>query len=100
MTMYMLIENKPEGTYTASLIGVPGVSAQGATEHEAIALLRKSISAQLSTAKIVPLDVELSQSENPWLQIGERLQENPLLDEVAESIVEYRSQLDQVAESA
>ncbi len=42
----------------------------------------------------MPLDVELASAENPWLQIGERFKDNPLLDEVSESIAEYRRQLD------
>jgi predicted RNase H-like HicB family nuclease len=98
--MYMLIEHKTEGIYTASLIGFPGVQAQATSEQEAIALLRRSLTDHLHHAKIVPLDVDLTQAENPWLQLGERLQANPLLAEVAESMTEYRNQLDSIPEAA
>jgi len=94
MTMYVLIENRSEGKYTASLIGWPAVAAQGESEDEALSQLRQSLTAQLRQVKIVPLDIDLVSAENPWLQIGERFKDNPLLDEVSESIAEYRRQLD------
>ena len=100
MTVYVLIENTPEGKYTASLIGWPAVKAQGKSESEALSQLRQSLTAQLSRARIVPLDVELAPVENPWLQLGDRFKENPLLDEVSESIAEYRRQLDAVPDEA
>lgn len=94
MTMYVLIEQKPEGKYTASLIGWPAMEAQGESEKEALAQLRQSQTTQLHQAKIVPLDIELVSPQNPWLQLGERFKDNPLLDEVSESIAQYRCQLD------
>ena len=96
MTMYVLIESKPDGKYTASLIGWPDIRAQGETESEALNHLRQSFTAQLRQARIVPLDVDLNVADNPWLQLGEAFKDNPLLDEVTQSIAEYRRQLDAV----
>src|SRR3954451_21969369 len=92
MTMYVLIEQKPEGKYTASLIGWPAIEAQGESENEAVSQLRQSLTAQLRQARIVPLDIDLIATQNPWLQVGDQFKENPLLDEVSESIAEYRRQ--------
>src|SRR3954453_21204373 len=64
MTMYVLIENKPEGKYTASLIGWPDVKAQGGTEDEAHSPLRRLLPTHLTHAKIVPLELT---AEQPWL---------------------------------
>src|SRR5258706_15887762 len=96
MTMYVLIENKPEGKYTASLLGWPAIKAQGETEDEALTELRQSLARQLKRARIVPLEIDIAQSDNPWLQLGEAFKDNPLLDEVSQSIEEYRRQLDVV----
>ena len=96
MAIYALIENKPDGMYTASLIGWPDITAQGETEDEALTWLRQSLTHQLKQARIVPLELDLSQSNNPWLQLGESFKDNPLLDEVTQSIEEYRRQLDTV----
>jgi chaperonin cofactor prefoldin len=100
MTMYALIENKPDGKYAASLIGWPDITAQGETEDEALAKLRQSLARQLKRARIVPLELDTSQSDNPWLQIGDLFKDNPLLDEVTQSIEEYRRQLDVVDEDS
>jgi hypothetical protein len=100
MTMYVLIENKPDGKYTASLIGWPNITAQGESESEVLSQLRQSFMAQLRQARIVPLDIDLNAADNPWLQLGETLKDNPLLDEVTQSIEEYRRQLDAVEEDS
>jgi hypothetical protein len=94
MTMYVLIENKPEGKYTASLIGLPSVKAQGQTEDEALAELRQSLTAQLRQARIVPLDVDLAPSENPWLQTAGLFKDDPLAEELDAVIAEYRRERD------
>ena len=100
MTMYALIENKPDGTYTASLIGWPDVTAQGETENEALAELRQSLTRQLKRARIVPLEIDTSQSDNPWLQMAGIFKDDPLFAEVQESIAAYRRELDAQDETA
>ena len=65
MTMYVLIENKPTGKVTASLIGWPSMTVQGNTEVEAMNALRQLIALHLKDARIVPLDIE---TERTWLQ--------------------------------
>lgn len=101
MTMYVLIEHTPEGAYIASVMGWPTLQSQGATEDEALTQLRRSLTARLQQARIVPLELELELEsvENPWLALGERFQHNPLLDEVTRSIAEYRSRLDDRSEA-
>lgn len=100
MTMYVLIEQMPEGNYTASLIGWPAVKAQGTTEDEALSHLRRSLTTRLQQARIVPVELDLESVENPWLALGDRFQPNPLLDEVTNTIAENRSQGDDDTEAA
>ena len=90
-TMYVLIENKPEGKYTASLIGWPDVKAQGGTEDEALSHLRRSLSAHLTHAKIVPLELT---AEQPWLQTAGMFKDDPFVDEFQEVIAAYRRERD------
>jgi hypothetical protein len=94
MTIYVLIENKPDGKYTASLIGWPDIKAQGKTEDEALTRLRDSFTAQVRQARIVPLDIDLSVAENPWLQLAGIFKDDPFAAEVEESIAAYRRELD------
>ena len=91
MTMYVLVENKSEGTYTASLIGWPAMSAQGRTEDEAMRALRRSLATQLKHAKIVPLNVS---EERPWLETAGMFKDDPLADELDAMIADYRRERD------
>jgi hypothetical protein len=100
MTMYVLIENKPDGTYTASLIGWPDISAQGETEDEVLAELRQSFARQLKRGRIVPLELDTPQSDNPWLEMAGIFKDDPLFAEVQEAIAAYRCELDAQDETA
>jgi predicted RNase H-like HicB family nuclease len=94
MTVYVLIENKPEGRYTASLIGWPDIKAQGETEDEALAQLRQSFTAHVRHARIVPLDLDLATIEKPWLEMAGVFKDDPFSTELEESIAAYRRDLD------
>ena len=91
MTMYVLIENKPEGKYTASLIGWPDITAQGGTEAEAVSALRRSFSAHIRGAKVIPLDLGVERS---WLQTAGLFKDDPFADELDAAIAEYRRERD------
>ena len=66
MRAYMLIERLAEGRYTASLLGWPGMIAQGATEDEAIATLRQHVEAQRGHVRIRPIAIGLPVVPEPW----------------------------------
>lgn len=91
MTMYILVENVPEGEYTASLIGWPEVTVQGSTEDEAVDGLRLSITARLSQAKVIPLELSV---ERPWLQTAGMFNDDPFTDELDAVIAEHRRERD------
>jgi len=91
MTMYVLIEHKPEGKVTASLIGWPDMTAQGSTEAEAVSSLRRSFTAHLREAKVIPLELTV---ERPWLQTAGMFNDDPFADEFDAAIAEYRRELD------
>ena len=94
MTLYVLIEQEPSGPYTASLIGWPGVTAQATTADEALSRLRQSLTRRLGSAQIVPLEVDVAGSDNPWLQTAGILQGDPFAGELQASIAAYRRELD------
>lgn len=91
MTMYVLVENKPEGKVTASLIGWPDITAQGGTEAEAVIALRRSFAAHLKDAKVIPLELGV---ERPWLQTAGMFKDDPFADELDAVIAEYRRERD------
>jgi predicted RNase H-like HicB family nuclease len=91
MTMYALIENKPEGSYTASLIGWPDITAQGATKDEAIHSLRRILDTRLKTANVVALEIPV---EQPWLQTAGMFKDDPFADELDTVLADYRRERD------
>jgi hypothetical protein len=91
MTMYVLIEHKPEGRVTASLIGWPGITGEAGTEDEAVDSLRRSLTTQLRDAKIVPFEVAVDQ---PWLQTAGMFKGDPFTHELDEVIAQYRRERD------
>jgi predicted RNase H-like HicB family nuclease len=115
MTMYVLIENELEGGYTASLIGWPDITAQGASEDEALSHLRGLLTAHLAHAKLVPLELPAESpwlqtsdvtirrywpgllelpAESPWLQTAGMFKDEPFADEFQELIAAYRRERD------
>ncbi|WP_448539757.1 type II toxin-antitoxin system HicB family antitoxin [Roseiflexus sp.] len=91
MTMYVLIENKPTGRVTASLIGWPSMTVQGNTEVEAMNALRQLIASHLKDARIVPLDIE---TERTWLQTAGVFKDDPFAAEFDELMSGYRREHD------
>lgn len=100
MKMYVRIEALSEGNYIASLIGWPDIRVEGANEDEVLTQLQALLATQFQQARIVALEVDATVVENPWLIVGDRLQHNPLLTEVAQAITLDRQQLDAHHEAA
>ncbi|MEH2438343.1 MAG: hypothetical protein V7K25_29790 [Nostoc sp.] len=92
----VLIENQPDGTVKATLLGLPDCQGLGNTETEAIEKLSQSLQNRLESAKIVTLAIEVPQVvENPWLKIAGKYKDDPQFDEMLEYIEEYRRELDE-----
>ncbi|NNJ11390.1 type II toxin-antitoxin system HicB family antitoxin [Chloroflexales bacterium ZM16-3] len=97
MMMHVLIEQKPEGKVTASLLGWPDITAEGTTEDEAVHALRHALAAHLQDAKIVPLEVS---GEQPWLQTAGMFRDDRFADELDTLIAEHRRERDAEAISS
>ncbi|MCF2150185.1 hypothetical protein IQ276_027890 [Desmonostoc muscorum LEGE 12446] len=94
LTYDVLIENQPDGTVKATLLGLPDCQGIGNTETEAIEKLSQSLQTRLKTAKIVTLEIDLPQIEHPWMKFAGMHKDNPLFSEVLEYIEAERSQID------
>ncbi|GAB4414684.1 MAG: hypothetical protein Fur0044_09490 [Anaerolineae bacterium] len=86
MTYPILLESKKQGGYRATVLGWPDCTAQGATRQEALSRIRQVLSDRLSRVKIIPLEIEPSQPEHPWLKFAEMFKDNPVFDEVVAEI--------------
>lgn len=90
----IFVERAEDETFKATMIGWPGLTVSAATRDEALANLRKLVKRRLASGEIVNLDVEVPESEHPWLKHAGIFADNPLFDEVLEEIEVYRRELD------
>ncbi|MEH2458239.1 hypothetical protein [Nostoc sp.] len=97
-TYDVLIENQPDGTVKATLLGLPDCQGLGNTETEAIEKVSQSLQTRLQNVKIVTLAIEPTQSENPWLKFAGMHKDNPLFEQVLDYIEEERSEFDKQME--
>ncbi len=94
LTYDVLVENQPNGTVRATLIGLPDCQGLGNTEAEAIEKLSQSLQNRLETTKIVTLEIEASKVENPWMKFAGMFKDDPQFDEVLGYIEAERRELD------
>lgn len=100
MTYQVIVENIPQGNYTASVLGWPDCSVQGATRQEALTRIRDVFTTRLAQVEILPLEIEPPKKDNPWLKFAGMFEDNPLFDEVLQEIDAYRRVLDADEEAA
>ena len=93
-TYDVLIENQPDGTVKATLLGLPDCQGLGNTQTEAIEKLTQSLQTRLETAKIVTLEIEAPKVENPWMKFAGMFKDDPQFDEMLEYIEEDRREVD------
>jgi hypothetical protein len=94
MSVEVLIETLPTGGYSATLLGWPDTSAEGATEEEALNRVRQLARERLQHSKVVTLDLATDTPPNPWLTFAAAFRDNPLLDDLDEAIAAHRRDLD------
>lgn len=57
MQYQVFVQNPATQRFVASVVGMPAVSAEAATEEEAIALAKAALESQLATGKFVTIEV-------------------------------------------
>jgi predicted RNase H-like HicB family nuclease len=90
----VLIEKEQDGTFTAVMLGLSDCKSSGKTENEAVEKLQKLLQERLTNSKILTLEMEAVQAENPWMKVAGMYKDNPLFDEVLAEIEAERSKLD------
>ena len=91
----ILIENKPKGAFTATVLGWQDCRAEGETKEDAVNKLRQVLNDRLHNKEIVSLEIEIPNSEHPWMQFAGMFKDDPDFDEVLADIKAYRHQLDE-----
>ncbi|MCC5663522.1 hypothetical protein LC653_06125 [Nostoc sp. CHAB 5784] len=88
----VLIENQQDGGVSATVLGLPDFKASGVTKEEAIEKLIQLL--QEREPEILTVEIQLPQTEHPWMKFAGMHKDNPLFPEVLEYIEAERSQID------
>ena len=98
-TVQIIIKNESDTTVSAALLGWPECKAFGETRSQALQNLHDLVNAQLAEAEIVSVKLTNSRSNNPWVRLAGKYENDPQYDEVLAHIEEYRRELDAETEA-
>ncbi|MEG4532155.1 hypothetical protein [Microcoleus sp. D2_18a_D3] len=98
-TAHIIIKNESDRTVSAALLGWPESKAFGETRSQALQNLHDLVNAQLAEAEIVSVKLTNSRSNNPWVRLAGKYENDPQYDEVLAHIEEYRRELDAETEA-
>jgi hypothetical protein len=99
LTAHVIIKNESDTTLSAALLGWPECKAFGETRSQALQNLHDLVNAQLAEAEIVSVKLTNSRSNNPWVKLAGKYENDPYYDEVLAHIEEYRRELDAETEA-
>ena len=100
MTCQVLVEQRGEMDFTATVLGWPDSTVRGATREQVLGRIRQAMLDRLARSEIVSLELvplakdSPSSAEHPWLKYAGVFQDNPLFDDVLANIAHYRRELD------
>ncbi|MCW6053162.1 hypothetical protein K4039_24600 [Lyngbya sp. CCAP 1446/10] len=98
-TAHIIIKNESDRTVSAALLGWPECKAFGQTRSQALQNLHDLVNTQLAEAEIVSVKLTSSRSNNPWVRLAGKYENDPQYDEVLAHIEEYRRELDAETEA-
>ncbi|XZN89151.1 MAG: type II toxin-antitoxin system HicB family antitoxin [Microcoleus sp.] len=98
-TYRIIIKNESDRTVSAALLGWPECKAFGETRSQALQNLQDLVNSQLAEAEIVSVKLTYSRSNNPWVSLAGKYENDPQYDEVLAHIEEYRRELDAETEA-
>ncbi len=97
MQYRVFVQSHRDHHFVASVVGMPNLSVEGATEAEAIAKVTTALEAQLATGKFVTVEIGTlsSQPENdPWIKHMGIFADDPTFDDFLTEVAAYRQQVD------
>lgn len=97
LTLHILLERTETGIVIASVQELPNCSVEASTDEQAIENLKKLIASRLENIEVVPLKIEIPQSqqtEKPWMKFAGGFKDDPDFAEIAEELRAERNLMD------
>ena len=89
MNYQVFVKSGLDRGFTASVLEMPSIAANGNTEAEAIANAKIELESQLATGKIVTISIEPKTNSTP-MQYAGILENDPTFDDLMEKLVRIR----------
>ncbi len=93
MTYEVLVEQKEEQSYTATLLGGPRLSVSAATREQAVGELQHTLEQRMARAEVVTIEVDVPRQSNPWIRLAGVFKDNPLFEELLAEMEADRREL-------
>jgi predicted RNase H-like HicB family nuclease len=90
----ILIEQKGEEHFTATVLGCQQLQTEGKTKEEALEKLRQLLTTKVENAEIVSLEIDFPQAEHPWMKFAGMFKDDPDFDDFLADIEAYRKEID------
>jgi len=97
MMKYVVLLEKHESVYTATVPALPGCQSQGKTEAEALNNIRTAIADTLARIKVATVEVQgptARISDHPWARFSGMWKDDPTFDDFLAEIEAARHRLD------
>jgi predicted RNase H-like HicB family nuclease len=89
MNYQVFVKSGSDRGFTASVLEIPSIAANGNTEAEAIANAKTELESQLATGKIVTISIPARTNSTPIKYAG-ILENDPTFDDLMEKLVNIR----------
>jgi predicted RNase H-like HicB family nuclease len=88
MQYAILLQQRPDGKYQASVPIIPGLTLVGDTRDETLQAVRRAIVAELQTTELVYIDLptQVDEAINPWLATAGMFGDDPTLEPMLQAI--------------
>ena len=89
MHYQVFVKSDSDRGFTASVLEMPSIAANGNTEAEAIANAKTELASQLATGKIVTISIP-ARTNSTSMQYAGILENDPTFDDLMEKLVNIR----------
>ncbi|WP_138505321.1 hypothetical protein [Nostoc sp. PA-18-2419] len=97
LKLHILLSRNNEGNVIASVLEFPNTQVEAPTTEQAVQELKKLLSTRLEKIEIIPLEIQLSQSEaeNPWIKFAGAFKDDADFAEIANNLRAERNAVDE-----
>ncbi len=101
MQYQVFVQSHDEQHFVASILGMPNLTVEGATEEEAISNVKSALEAQLAKGKFVSIEVNSETQSNeavPQMKYAGIFENDPTFDDFMEKLALIREESNALAD--